>query len=157
MAFPFQCQNCTGEPLFFMVRRDGLKLTMVGRSQFEDVQVPKYVPKPVAKHYEGAIVSFQTGRSLAGIFYLRTMIEQYMRGIVKPAARLTGDQLADEYGKTLPTAFSERYPSFRKIYEDLSGAIHEAREDDVLFQKAVGEIESHLEAKPFFMEKPRLE
>ncbi|MDB6019678.1 MAG: hypothetical protein JWR19_4167, partial [Pedosphaera sp.] len=32
--FPYQCQNCRGEPVVFIVRREGLKLTLVGRSLF---------------------------------------------------------------------------------------------------------------------------
>ena len=148
---PYECQNCHGEPVLFMVRREGLKLTLVGRSRFEQVVAPKYVPKDVSRFYTGAVIAFNTGHPLAATFYLRTLIEQYMRSVVNPTSRVTGDELADAYGKTLSPDFSSRYPSFRKIYDELSGAIHEAREDEVVFKASIGDVEKHLEAKPYFM------
>lgn len=150
-AFAFQCQLCKKEPLLFMVRRDGLKLTLVGRSQFGEVSIPKFIPEPVRGFYRGAIIAFNTGHPLAAIFYLRTLIEQYMRSVVEPGERVTGDELARQYAETLPEDFRSRQPSFSKAYDDLSGAIHEAREDGNLFLQTLKDVERHFEAKPFFM------
>jgi len=146
LALPYQCQNCLKEPVIFFVRRQELKLTLVGRSQFGAVYVPDYIPKNVRDFYREAIVGFKTGRLLGAIFYLRTCIEQHMRAVVKPAGRIPGEELADQYKRQLPTDFPPRLSSFKKTYEDLSAAMHEAREDEALFKTATEKIEKHFDA-----------
>jgi|ERR1043166_297498 hypothetical protein len=145
-ALPYQCQNCLAEPVIFFIRRESLKLTLVGRSQFEPIPVPKCIPKAVADHYRDATVAFKTGHCLAAIFYLRTAIEQHMRGVVKPAGRISGEELADQYQKILPPDFPSRFPSFKKLYQELSVGMHEARTDDNLFVASCANVEKHFEA-----------
>ena len=144
-ALPYQCQNCLTEPVMFFVRRDDMKLTLLGRSQFEPIAVPDCIPKVVAMHHRAAEIAFKTGHCLAAIFYLRTLIEQYMKSIVKPIGRISGEELADQYQKQLPIDFPSRFPSFKRIYQDLSAAMHDAREDDELFRSSLENVGKHFE------------
>jgi hypothetical protein len=149
-ALSYQCQNCHEEPVIFFVRRDKDKLTLLGRSQFEPISVPSCIPKHIARFYRNAHIALKTGHPLAAIFYLRTTIEQYMRKIVKLAARVSGEELAEQYNKQLPSDFPGRLPSLKKIYQDLSAALHDAREDEELFRISCAGIERHLEAVAVF-------
>ena len=56
----FQCQNCKGTPLVFQVKREALKLSLVGRSQFPEVLVPDFIPYAQRKFYRNAIIADQT-------------------------------------------------------------------------------------------------
>lgn len=150
-VFPYQCQNCKGEPILFMVKREGLKMTLVGRSQIGMIQTPEFIPSESAKYYRNSKIAFNTGFGLAALLYLRTMIEQYMRSVTKKDGRITGEDLAEEYAKTLPPEFRSRYVSFADVYQKLSNAIHTANEDAELFENAISDVEKHLEAKPFYM------
>jgi hypothetical protein len=145
-SIPYKCQSCDAEPVIFLVRREGLKLRLVGRSQFEPISTPACIPKQLAAHYSDAVAAFKTNHCLGALFYLRTVIEQQMRRVVKPTTRITGEELADEYQKQLSPDFPKSFPSFKKLYQDLSAALHEAREDEELFSAAVKHIEKHFDA-----------
>jgi hypothetical protein len=108
------------------------------------------IPSAAAGYYRNSKVAFNTGHCLAAIFYLRTAIEQNMRKIIKPSGRISGEELAEEYQKGLPADFTGRFPSLKKIYQDLSGAMHEAREDDQLFLASLAALEKHFEARKVF-------
>jgi hypothetical protein len=141
---PFVCQACKKEPLVFLVRREGLKVTLVGRNHFESPQVAKTVPKEEAKFFGEAIVAFNTGSTLAGLFLLRTTIEQYMRRVIGTKEKLTGDELADQYAKLLSGDFPKsRFPSLRTVYDELSACLHAAVANDDQFIKSRADIEKH--------------
>jgi hypothetical protein len=142
-AFPYQCQNCKKEPLVFMVRREGLKLIIVGRSRFEKPQIPTYIPKQEIAFFRDSIISFQTGRTLAAIFYLRTFLEQYLRRATKADGKTSGEKLADKYLKTLPEDFPSRFKNIREIYEKLSDCIHSAANDDKAYEQSKSAVEQH--------------
>jgi len=146
-VFPYECQKCKEEPLLFLVHREGSKLRLVGRNHFEKVQVPKTIPKEEAKYFSDAIVAFKTGNVLAGLFLLRTTIEQYMRRKVKVTGkkRIKGEELAEEYAKYLPDNFPQRYPSMKTIYEKLSIALHSADANSIQFEKSKEAIEGHFD------------
>jgi hypothetical protein len=144
-VFPFQCDHCRGEPVFFMIRREGKKLQIVGRSQFEIIETPKYLPKHELHYYREAVIAYNCGRSLAGILYLRVMIEQYMRRVTGTTKRLTGEELADEYGRYLDSEFPKRFTSLKTIYTELSEKIHAGTEDAVQFAKSCDEILKHFD------------
>jgi hypothetical protein len=148
----YQCQACKREPVSFLVKREGLKLTLVGRSPMEAVDVPKYVPKGIRKYYKGAVVAYNSGAVLPGIFMLRTMIEQHMRGAVNAGERkMTGDELADAYAATLDSDFNRRCQSLKPVYVALSEAIHAAIDDKPeIFDIERTKILSHFEAKEVF-------
>jgi hypothetical protein len=76
-VFSFLCQSCKSVPEAFLVRRQRLKLTISGRSPIEPVDVPIVIRKPVKSFYSDAVVAHQSGQTLAGIFLLRTLIEQW--------------------------------------------------------------------------------
>ena len=162
-AFPYQCQGCKGEPLVLFVRREVLKLTLVGRSQFPQIIVPKFIPETQRKFYRNAIISDQTNFVLAAALYLRTLIEQYFyQAIPEPQIKAikgnpTGDELADLYAKTLPQHFPGNFPSLKKAYDDLSRIVHSGKEDDeakASFQTIRKAVEGHFEAIQLFRRMP---
>jgi hypothetical protein len=158
-ALPYQCQNCKCEPVFFLIRREGVKLTLVGRSQFQEVLVPDFIPKDQRKYYRNAIIAGQTGFTLAAVLYLRTMIEQLFHQKI-PQAQLdaikgnpTGDELGDLYAKTLPDNFPGNFPSLKKAYSDLSEVLHHGKEDVEAinkFSSVKGDVEKHFDALRVF-------
>jgi hypothetical protein len=81
-VFSFLCQSCKSIPEVFLVRRQGLKLTHSGRSPIEHIDVPRIIPNPVKGYYSGAVVAHQSGQTLAGIFLLRTVIEQWAQFLI---------------------------------------------------------------------------
>lgn len=156
-SFPFQCQNCKEEPLVFLVKRDVLKLTLVGRSQFPEVLVPDYIPKELRKIYRNAVVANQVNFTLAAAMYLRTLIEQYFYQAIpeaeieaiKQKGNPRGDELAELYAKTLPAEFPSYVPSLRKAYDNLSQVMHRGDEDDEASKKVFSvkvDVEKHFEA-----------
>ena len=115
----FQCQSCKGVPEVFMVKRMGIKLRLCGRSEIEHVEVPKDIPKEVQQFYSGAIVAHQTGETLAGIFMLRTLLEQWARKKTSDP-QSDASKVIDKYMGTLTKAFNDQFPSMRSLYGDLS-------------------------------------
>lgn len=127
---PYQCQSCRGEPLIFVVRRCGTKLQIVGRSQFEKVQVPKSIPREEKEYYSDAVIAFQTGRILAALFYLRTLVEQYFRRILRTDERVSGEDLGDQYATLLDDEFPKKFTSLKTVYQKLSSRLHSAEKDE---------------------------
>jgi hypothetical protein len=148
-VFSFLCQSCKSVPEVFLVRRQGLKLTHSGRSPIEHIDVPRVIPNPVKGYYSGAVVAHQSGQTLAGIFLLRTVIEQWARFLIPDAPR-DADKLLDAYMGTLPDDFKARFASFRSLYENLSDDMHAARGNAGLFEEALAKIEEHFEARRLF-------
>jgi hypothetical protein len=146
----FQCQSCKGEPLVFMIQRKGLKLTMVGRSQFQPVSTPKFLPDEIRDYYRKAVIAHRTGFTLAAILYLRVLIEQWMRKSSGVEGRYDLADLGESYAKTLPEDFRSRFPSLKKACDDLSVAIHAADENAGLFTKTIGDVEKHFDALRLF-------
>jgi hypothetical protein len=144
----YQCQSCRGEPVVFAVRRDGLKLILVGRSPIASFSVPNSIPKGVRNFYQRARIAHVAGQTLPGLFMLRTTIEQHARQSVGESQNiLRGDELMGAYGKSLPDQFNSQYPSFAQLYSDLSVALHQAQDDDALFESACERIELHFEGQ----------
>jgi hypothetical protein len=146
----FQCQNCHSDPEAFIVRRSGFRLYLEGRSPIEEVRLPKYIPKKEAHFLSDAVVAFNAGKKLAGLFYLRTFLEQYARRITRLQGRTTGEEIMDAYATTLPVAHRDHMPSFRTLYEKLSEALHEARTDEALFESVRAEIDLHFDIRRVF-------
>lgn len=143
------CQSCKGLPTVFLVRREGLKLFLEGRSPIEHVEVPKVIPKAHSKYYSDAIVAHNSGQTLAGLFLLRTFVEQYIRQL-SPETGIPADKLMEKYMEQLPSVFKDRFPSLSKIYSELSGAIHRADATADLFEKTITDLNEHFEAKKLF-------
>jgi hypothetical protein len=145
----FLCQSCKTIPEVFLIRREGFKLMLSGRSPIEYVDIPRDVPNPVKHFYRGAVVAHQSGQTLAGIFLLRTLIEQWA-GSKVPSDQLLADAVLDAYMSTLPENFKNQFKSFRELYGELSVDIHGARGDPALFNEARDKIVEHFEARRLF-------
>jgi hypothetical protein len=147
----------------FLVKRNGLKLTLVGRSQFPEVVVPSFIPEPQRKFYRNAIIADQTSFTLAAALYLRTVVEQYFYAAI-PKEEIaaikgnpTGDELAELYSKTLPKNFPNNFPSLKKAYNDLSEIVHSGKENDETKKSFVSirnAIDGHFKAVQLFKEIP---
>lgn len=144
-VFPYQCQSCKKEPLIFLVHRKGNKLTLVGRNHFETVYVPKAIPDQESAYFSDAIVAYNTGNVLAGLFLLRVTIEQYMRRVLGTFQKISGDELASQYASYLDDEFPTKFPSLKKIYEELSVFLHSADKKEVQFVKSKNDIIKHFE------------
>jgi len=144
-AFPFQCQNCKGEPMFYLVRRHDLKFTITGRSRMAEVNIPKSLPKEESKYFRDAIIGHTAGQTLAALFLLRVFIEQYMRRITSTTEKITGEDLADKYSLWLPEDFPPKFNSLKRVYEELSIRIHSADDSAEQFDLSRKDIEHHFE------------
>jgi hypothetical protein len=116
----------------------------------ERVEVPSYIPRIESKFYRDAVIAFNSGKTLAGLFYLRTFIEQFGRRITGIAGKATGDEIFDVYYKTLSLKLADQMPSLREWYDKLSDPIHSAREDTALFESARVEIERHFDFRRIY-------
>jgi len=146
----YRCQACKSVPEVFLVLRKEMKITLSGRSPIEIYHVPTYIPKAQRIYYQNAEISFNTGFILAGIFYLRTLLEQYVRSQHKKPEDLDIEVIFDYYSNNLPDDFKSRFPSLYPIYGDLSDAIHMADKSEKTYKKAIGEIKLHFDAKRVF-------
>ena len=146
----YQCETCRKVPVAFIVKRHGWKLTLEGRSPFEEVVVPKFIPKGERWLFSEAIVASQTGNTLAGLFYLRSFIEQFARRQTGIVDRQPGEVILDAYQALLPEKVRDHMPSLRSWYEKLSGPIHSANPDDAIFQEALREIIEHFDFRRIY-------
>jgi hypothetical protein len=146
----YECQRCFGRPEGFLVRRDSWLLGLHGRSPIELVEIPAYVPKAESSLYRDAVIAFNSGKILAGLFYLRTFIEQFARRVTGLTGRVTGDEIMDAYYKALPAPNKDQMPSLREWYDKLSEAVHSAKEDVALFETAKAQIEKHFDMRRVF-------
>lgn len=143
----YQCQHCEGKPEVLIVRRTGWHLSLDGRSPMASVEVPSYIPKKEADFFRDAIIADGAGKTLAGLFYLRTFIEQFGRRITGITDKQTGDQILSEYAKSLPVNLRDSMPSLAEWYDKLSAAMHAANPDEELFKSAREKIEKHFEIR----------
>jgi len=146
----YQCQRCFGKPEGFLVRRELWILGLHGRSPIELVEVPAYIPKAESWLHRDAVIAFNSGKILAGLFYLRTFIEQFARRVTGLTGRVTGDEIMDAYYKGLPAPNKDQMPSLREWYDKLSEALHSAKQDVALFETAKAQIEKHFDMRRVF-------
>jgi hypothetical protein len=143
----YQCQKCWGAPEALLVRREGNTLGLHGRSPIEFVEIPSFIPKQEAKHYRDAIVAFNSGKTLAGLFYLRTLIEHFGRRVTGKTGKVNGDEIFEAYSVTLPENLKSVLPSLREWFEKISEALHSANEDPTAFESAKSAIEKHFDMR----------
>jgi hypothetical protein len=112
------------------------------------------IPKAQRKYFSDAIIAHHAGQTLAGLFLLRTFIEQFWRSlnvINEPLdQRVTGEDLGAAYGQTLPADFKSRFPSLGDLYGKLSLAMHNADANGELFESTVTAVTEHCEARRLF-------
>jgi hypothetical protein len=149
-AISYQCETCKKLPVAFLIRRAGWKLTIEGRSPFETVVPPPFLPKIETWLFSGAIVAQQTGNTLAGLFYLRSFIEQFARRQTGIKGKKNGDTILVAYQKLIPKKQRDQMPSLRSWYEKLSVPIHKAKEDIAVFEEAKASIIEHFDFRRAF-------
>ena len=94
-------------------------------------------------------MAHQSGQTLAGLFLLRTLIEQWVRENTKHTD-LEVDNVLDAYMNSLPADFKDRFPSLRDVYSKLSGDLHRATGSIDLFDETLKSIVEHFEARRLF-------
>lgn len=146
----FQCERCKSLPVSFLVKRRQWRLTVEGRSPFEEVVLPPFIPKKESWLLSGAIVAAQTSNTLAGLFYLRSFIEQFARRQTGIKDRKTGEEILDAYQALLPEGKRDYMPSLRSSYEKLSVAVHAANPDDELFNRTWEVIVEHFDYRRMY-------
>lgn len=132
IALQMQCQKCKRGCLTVLIRREGLRLQLVGRSQVDryaaDIEM-QYVKDDtrIISFFEDAMMAERTGSHIAAICLLRVAIEQYMRSIVHgEKLRLTGDALYEKFDATLPNDFPrDRVANLNTVYGRLSEVMHD--------------------------------
>ena len=148
-CLPLQCQGCRSSIVVFMIARNGRKIQLVGRSEFENIKVPPSIPTEQRVFYSQALIAFNCGHFLPALFLIRTLIEQYMRTVTR-RVELRGDELCDEYNKTLDEGFKGRFPSFKDVYSNLSEALHRADPNESLFRSELERVLLHFDALIIF-------
>jgi len=152
----YQCQQCKGQPISFLVRRESLKLRLAGRYPLEVFQTPKVLPKSVSKYFGNAQIAHHAGQTLAGLFLLRVFIEQFWRTVpevkklIEVQPKATGDEQGSAYQVMLPQDFKSRFPSLTDVYDKLSAAIHSADENAELFDDSCAKIVDHFDARRLY-------
>lgn len=145
----YECQSCKNEPEVFLIRREGLKLTLCGRAPMEVVEAPACIPKAVRPHFRGALLAYQSGQALPAMFMLRTTVEQWARRTTGSTDR-DASRMIDRYMEDLPEDFKARFPSFAALYGELSDDLHAAKGDTELLERSVDAIEKHFEGRKAF-------
>lgn len=146
----YECQACKSIPEIFLVQRDELRLSISGRSPMEKTKTPDCLPKGSRSYYSDALVAFNSGQVLAGNFLLRMFVEQFIRSTSSTPKSENIDTIFDDYYRTLPTDFKERFPSLRHIYDYLSIDMHGAHGSQEVFLQAQKEIIRHFEARRLY-------
>lgn len=146
----YQCQRCFSTPEGFLIRRTGWSLGLHGRSPIELIETPAQIPDPELRHYRDAVLAFNSGKVLAGLFYLRTFIEQFARRVTGRIGRATGEEILDDYYRTLPSPTRDQMPSLRESYDKLSDALHSANADSALFETVRAQIDKHFDIRRVF-------
>lgn len=147
----FVCQACELGEVDFTVSRRKLKLTIVGRLPFEQVDVPKAIPKAQRKLYERALLNRNAGYWLESTFMLRVFIEQFWKSLkLLNKDRPTGDEMGEAYKASIPNPINEGFPSLMEAYDELSRAMHTAEADSDFVDKISGNIEKHFKARELY-------
>jgi len=144
----YLCQSCKAVPEVFLIRRSANRLTLSGRAPIEHVETPKSIPKEIITYFSGAKIAHHSGQTLAAIFLLRTLCEQWARKFSN--SEDFADIALDRYMQSLPDDFKARFPSLRTVYSDLSVAIHSALASSEIFDSAAQRIEEHFDARKLY-------
>jgi hypothetical protein len=146
----YQCERCKALPVLFIVKRHEWRLTIEGRSPIEAVEVPAYIPKPETWLLRSAIVAYQSAHTLGGLFYLRAFVEQFARRQTGIKDKKPGEEILGTYQDLLPVDKRDHMPSLKSCYERLSAAIHEAKQDNQLFEQVKDEIFEHFDFRRLY-------
>jgi hypothetical protein len=132
-----------------------MDLHLEGRSPIEHVEIHSSLPKKEGKWFKDAVVAHQSGKTLAGLFYLRTFVEQFSRRMTGTLHdKKSGDEIMSAYSDSLPDKVRDSAPSLKELYGKLSEAIHGAKEDTELFDRTKERIEEHFEFRRLYKLDP---
>jgi hypothetical protein len=143
----YVCQSCQRTAAAFLVRRNGWDLELHGRSPIEELEIPRYIPKPEYSLFRDSVIAFNSGKVLAALFYLRSFIEQFARRLTGKTGRVTGEEVMKAYSETLHANVRDMMPSLREWYDKLSVPIHAAKDDSETYEAAKQAVEKHFEIR----------
>jgi hypothetical protein len=146
----YQCQRCHTTPQGFLIRRENWSFYLDGRSPFEHIERPKYLPDAEWHFFRDAMIGLRGGKTLAALFYLRTFIEQFARRQTGIKDRKTGDEIMRAYKEALLPAHRDHMPSLSTLYDQLSAALHTAEDSTQLFEKVMEEVEQHFQIRKVY-------
>jgi hypothetical protein len=149
-AITYLCQRCKAHQAVFLIKADAKGLRIVGRSPIESVEAPALIPADFKGYYREALLAFQTGRTLAAIFFLRVLVEQYLKSVVPPKPGDKVSDVADAYAATIPESIRSHMPSLASVYSRLSVAIHAAEADANLFEDCRNEVLEHFDFRRLY-------
>lgn len=148
----YTCVKCRNNPISFMLKRDGLRLTLCGRSERLSIEVPSLIPKALRDVIRDAKSAVAENDLPAGFYHLRTFVEHYMKSClgIPVAQRITGEDLGAKYNASLDSRMSSGLPSMPSLYERSSRFMHERSGSDEDFNALMESVEGHLSAKELF-------
>jgi hypothetical protein len=149
----YDCVRCKSNPIPFLVKREGLRLTLCGRSERLNIAVPRAIPKALQAIFRDAMSAAAENDLPAGFYHLRTFAEHYMKSCVgmPVAERVSGEDLGAKYNASLDSRMSSELPSMPSLYERSSKFMHERSGTEGDFATLLNEIEGHLTAKELFL------
>lgn len=145
----YECQaSCTAAPLIFLVRRQGTKLQLTGRSEPNSVSAPSPIPEPLRRIYRDAMWAVACNDLPAGFYHVRTLIEHAMKNqLNRPLAeQIDGATLCEEYNKVIDPVIARR-ASLTAIFAETSRHLHERSGGPLDFEKARNLIVNHFSLK----------
>ncbi len=150
--FSYNCGVCKDNFVGFLVKRDGGRLTLCGRTERLHVNVPKGVPKKLRGIVSDAIGAANENDIFAGFYHLRTFCEHYMKQCIGMpiSEKITGDELSNRYNASLDSRMASGLPAISIIYELASKLMHERAGGREEFDSLLNDIDGHLSAKKLF-------
>lgn len=150
--FHYNCSICKDNIVAFLIKRVGLRLSLCGRTERPQLDVPKVVPKKLRPILADAIGAVSENDVFAGFYHLRTFCEHYMKSCLdlKVEERISGEELCAKYNASLDNRMSSGLPSVSSIYEVSSKFMHSRAGDRGDFGALLHQVEGHLKAKELF-------
>ncbi|MDO6501214.1 hypothetical protein [Photobacterium sanguinicancri] len=150
--FHYNCALCKDNVIAFLVKRQGFKLTLCGRSENVPINVSREIPKKLRAIVSDAIGAANENDVFAGFYHLRTFCEHYMKSClsIPGQERITGDELSKKYSSSLDNRMSAGLPPMSVIYEKASKLMHERVGTRQEFDELLSDIEGHIAAKKLF-------
>lgn len=146
----YECQRCRSALVVYQITRHEEKLILSGCSEYPKISVLREIPEDVAEYVSEAKIAHGTGRTLAGLFFLRTAIEQHLRKTTGFFGRQTGEELVTAYRGYLNEDFPNKEWVLGRLYEELSAKLHMAEADEKQFEKTLCELERYFKALSLF-------
>jgi hypothetical protein len=123
-----------------VIRRIGGRLQLCGFAPRRPVELAAGLPDGLAQILSDADQAIAEGDTHGAYYHLRTLIEHYQKRRLGKALdeQIRGDDLAEEYYKSLPAEFRSVLPSLTTSWSTLSKWIHarSGNADDYQAQRA---------------------